>query len=93
VSPHYPDELRRTRTPGRVVTNYTVDTAGHVLPSSIAILFASRPGFATAICEALKRAQYPPLVIDGQHRPFRIVQGTFEFGIRIIRRPDPHGSA
>ena len=85
--PRYPPDLRRAKIVGRVVTNYTVDTIGRVVPSSIAILFASQPQFRASVCDALLAATYPPLRQAGARHQFRIVQSVFDFNIQIIRRP------
>ncbi|MGQ0641778.1 MAG: TonB family protein [Gemmatimonadaceae bacterium] len=88
----YPADLRRSRIAGRVVVNYTVDAEGAVVRGSIAVLFATRPAFRVAVCTALGKTRYEPLIVAGKRQSFRIVQRIFDFRVRIIR-PNAHGSA
>jgi len=76
----YPTDLVLRRVPGRVVAQFVVDTAGHVMPGTARMLESSHPAFARAVRDQLPGQRYSPA--RRAHRPIcSLVQQTFDFAI------------
>jgi TonB family protein len=69
LAPRYPDQLRRTRTPGNALVEFVVDTSGRVEPETVGLVSASLPEFAQAAREAAAEARFLPARRAG--RPVR----------------------
>ena len=79
--PIYPDLLRQAGVQGAVVLEAVVDTTGRILPSSIAVISMTNPGFVAAARQALLTTLFRPAMIGG--RPIRmLVRIPYEFAIR-----------
>jgi len=80
-APRYPEMLRSAGVSGRVVARFIVDTAGRVEPSSVRVLDASHPQFATAVLETLPKMRF--LAAEASGRKVRqLVELPFEFEVR-----------
>ena len=91
AGPRYPDSLFQARTPGRVVVEFVVDTAGKVEPPTIDVLESSHPLFAQAVREALLAAHFQAAWSKGR-RVRQYVQLPFSFMLDDatgIKRPFP----
>jgi TonB family protein len=78
VVPLYPDSLWRARTPGRVVAEFVVDTAGVIETGSLRIVSTTHPYFASAVKAALEEGAFRPAVLGGKSVR-QIVQLPFVF--------------
>jgi TonB family protein len=78
AGPQYPDSLYRAKTPGRVVVEFVVDTAGQVEPATIEVLASSHPLFTKAVREALLAAHFQAAWSKGR-RVRQFVQLPFSF--------------
>ena len=78
AGPQYPDSLYRARTPGRVVVEFVVDTAGRVEPATIEVLASTHPLFTQAVREALLAAHFRAAWSKGR-RVRQYVQLPFSF--------------
>ena len=78
AGPHYPDSLYQAKTPGRVVVEFVVDTAGRVEPATIDVLASSHPLFTQAVREALLAAHFQAAWSKGR-RVRQFVQLPFSF--------------
>jgi TonB family protein len=89
LAPHFPDGLRARGVSGSVVVAFVVDTTGHVVPGTVAVVRADRRDFGLAVCEALPRATYRPAERGGRPRRAVTVQ-TFTFTVGGDDLPPPH---
>ncbi|MEO8334492.1 MAG: TonB family protein, partial [bacterium] len=78
VGPRFPDSLYKARTPGRVVVEFVVDTAGMVEPSTIDVLASSHPLFTESVREALLAAHFQSAWSKGR-RVRQFIQLPFSF--------------
>ena len=79
--PQYPELLRQAGIQGRVVLEGVVDTSGHVLPPSIAVVRASNPAFVAPARQALLATLFRPALVGGRRVSMR-VQIPYDFTIR-----------
>ncbi|MEO7371329.1 MAG: TonB family protein, partial [Ilumatobacteraceae bacterium] len=87
--PRYPDSLYKAGTPGRVVVEFVVDTAGRVEPNTIEVLMSSHALFAASVREALLAAHFQAAWAKGR-RVRQFVQLPFSFMLDEasgVRRP------
>jgi outer membrane biosynthesis protein TonB len=75
----YPEAPRLANRPGLVRARFVIDTLGRVLPGSAIIEASNDVLFSQAVCEALPRLTFAPVVIDGHkavagfvHVPFSL---------------------
>jgi TonB family protein len=80
AKPRYPEALRQSGIEGRVVVQFTVDTAGRVEPSSIRILNSTHDLFTRAVRDALVQFQFAPAAV-GDRRVPALAEMPFEFQI------------
>lgn len=66
LRPKYPTELEKQQIEGEVLAQYIVDQEGRVATSSIKIIRATRPEFADAVRETIRRTQFNPAQIGGR---------------------------
>jgi TonB family protein len=78
AQPEYPDSLLNSRTPGRVVARFVVDTTGTVELGTVSIVSSSGANFAAAVRVALERAVFKP-ALRGGHPVRSIVELPFDF--------------
>lgn len=64
--PAYPELLRQAGIEGRVVLEAVVDSTGRVLPASVAVVFASNPGFAEPARQSLVGTLFRPARVNGR---------------------------
>jgi len=86
VAVRYPPQLQlqsqsRSRA-GLVRARFAVDTAGRVIPGSGIIEAASDQEFARAVCNALPRLTFEPVVRDGHKAVVGFVHVPFTFSAR-----------
>lgn len=80
VKPRYPEVLRQSGIDGRVVVQFTVDTAGRVEPASIRVLDSTHELFTRAVRDALVQFRFIPAEVDGRRVP-ALAEMPFEFQI------------
>ena len=80
VKPRYPEVLRQSAIDGRVVVQFTVDTAGRVDPTSIRVLDSTHELFTRAVREALVQFRFAPAEVAGRRVPM-LAEMPFEFQI------------
>jgi protein TonB len=80
AKPRYPEALRQSGIEGRVVVQFTVDTAGRVEPSSIRILNSTHDLFTRAVRDALVQFRFAPAAV-GDRRVPALAEMPFEFQI------------
>jgi hypothetical protein len=66
VGPRYPGELQATRTPGRVVAFFVVDTLGALERPCVRIVESTHVGLSRSVCEWLAGARFRPGRHGGQ---------------------------
>ena len=66
IGPRYPDSLFAAKTPGKVVVEFVVNTAGTVELATIDVLASSHPLFTLAVRAALKEAHFSPATARGR---------------------------
>lgn len=76
--PHYPIELRRSASEGRVVLKGVLDDRGRVRSSSIEVLLTADDRFDDAARRALRSALFWPAAWDGQETSVTMV---FDFNL------------
>lgn len=79
-SPRYPESLRASRTEGRVVVQFVVDTTGRVEPGTVRVVSSSDDRFAAAVRTALPSLRFAPARAGGG-RVRQLVELPFEFAI------------
>ncbi len=67
----YPSMLRDSGVRGRAVLQFVVNADGRVDPSSVVVVSATRPEFATASTRAVERFRFRPATVYGQ--PVRVL--------------------
>jgi len=80
AKPRYPETLRQSGIDGRVVVQFTVDTAGRVEPSSIRVLSSTHELFTRAVRDALIQFRFTPAAV-GDRRVPALAEMPFEFQI------------
>lgn len=80
VKPRYPEALRQTGIDGRVVVQFTVDTAGRVEAASIRVLSSTHELFTRAVRDALVQFRFVPAQVGGR-RVTALAEMPFEFQI------------
>ena len=65
-APEYPEPLRRSGIPGRVLVEVIVDTLGRAEPSSVAIVASSNQGFDTPALDYVLHALFRPARVRGR---------------------------
>jgi protein TonB len=78
--PRYPESLRAAGLGGRVLVQFTVDTAGRVDPQAVRVLESTHDLFARAVLEVLPRYRFVPAEANGR-RVRMVAQMPFEFTI------------
>src|SRR5882672_1524988 len=79
---HYPAQLRLESRSGFVRARFAIDTVGHVIPGSGIIEAFSDEQFARAVCYALPRLTFEPVVLDGHKTVVGLVHVPFTFGVK-----------
>lgn len=74
----YPPLLRASRSPGRVVAEFVVDTLGRVEDAHVGIVASSDPLFSAAVRESAATARFSPAMRGGR-RVRQLVRQPFEF--------------
>lgn len=80
AKPRYPEALRQSGIDGRVVVQFTVDTAGLVEPASIRVLSSTHELFTRAVRDALGHFRFKPAEVGGRRVP-ALAEMPFEFQI------------
>lgn len=80
VKPRYPEVLRQSGIDGRVIVQFTVDTAGRVEPASIRVLSSTHELFTRAVRDALVQFRFKPAMV-GDRRVPALAEMPFEFQI------------
>ena len=80
ATPRYPESLRSAGVDGRVLVQFTVDTAGRVDLSSVRILESTHDLFTRAVRDALGKFRFVPAQVGGR-RVSALAQMPFEFHI------------
>lgn len=70
---HYPDVLKAAGISGDVLTQFVVDTTGHVEMSTVRVMRSSHPAFTAAVRAALPTWQFRPAAVRG-HAVRQLVQ-------------------
>jgi TonB family protein len=83
-APRYPDSLRTAGVGGRVLVEYIVDTAGHVVPRSVRILSSTHPGFEAPTREAILASTFRPGLLRGRAVPVLLSQPV---NFEVMRGP------
>ena len=78
--PRYPEGLRAAGLGGRVLVQFTVDTAGLVEPRSVRVLEATHEQFANAVRDVLPRYRFVPAELNGRRTRMSALM-PFEFTI------------
>lgn len=78
----YPADLKLESRTGLVRARFVIDTAGRVMPGSGIIEAFSDQQFAQAVCYALPKLKFEPVVLDGQKAVVGLVHVPFTFRIR-----------
>jgi hypothetical protein len=78
----YPAELKLESRTGIVRARFVIDTVGRVMPESGIIEAFSDQQFARAVCHALPRLTFEPVVLDGRKAVVGLVHVPFTFGIK-----------
>jgi hypothetical protein len=78
----YPAELKLESRSGLVRARFVIDTAGRVIPGSAVVEAFSDDQFARAVCYALPRLQFAPVVLDGHKIVAGLVHVPFTFGVK-----------
>lgn len=78
VPPVYPESLWQAKTPGVVVAEFVVDTAGLVLIQTIEIVSSTHVSFADAVRTALAIARFEPAMLRDRLVP-QAVRMKFDF--------------
>lgn len=86
-TPLYPDSLYRARVPGRVVSEFIVDTTGRARPGRIGIVSSTDPLFSDAVRRAIAAARFVPAQRGGRPVP-QIVRQSFDFVIPAGLKPN-----
>ena len=79
VGPHFPKEIVREITDGRVRAAFVIDTMGRVVSKSARILEETHREFGHSVCLYLEQARFAPIVIDGRKRVVGITDAPFAF--------------
>lgn len=82
VARNYPADLNLDTRAGLVRARFVIDTVGHVMPESGIIEASSDEQFARAVCYALPRLQFAPVVLDGRKAVVGLVHVPFTFPVR-----------
>lgn len=80
AKPRYPEMLRQSGIEGRVVVQFTVDTAGRVDQASIRVLSSTHELFTRAVRDALAQFRFDPAQVAGRRVP-ALAEMPFEFQI------------
>lgn len=86
-TPLYPDSLYRARVPGRVVSEFIVDTTGRARPGRIGIVSSTDPLFSDAVRHAIASARFIPARRGGVPVP-QVVRQSFDFVVPAGLKPD-----
>ena len=82
VRDHYPADLRLDHRAGTVRARFVIDTLGNVVPGSGFIEASSDDQYARAVCYALPRLKWEPVVVNGQKAAAGLVHVPFTFEIK-----------
>ncbi len=82
VASNYPADLNLETRAGFVRARFAIDTTGHVVPGSGIIEASSDAQFSRAVCYALPRLQFAPVVLDGRKAVAGLVHVPFTFPVR-----------
>jgi len=77
-APPYPEQLWQSGTPGLVIAEFVVDTAGRVEPNTVGVVSSTHRPFAEAVEGALPDAVFTPAVRGGR-RVRQLVQLPVHF--------------
>jgi outer membrane biosynthesis protein TonB len=69
----YPPELESMQLAGAAIFAFVVDTTGAVEPGTVTFLNGPRAEFAAAVCMALPKYRYAPVVVEGRRRRALVV--------------------
>lgn len=84
--PAYPPDLRSSNITGMVRAEFTVDTAGRVVPGTFVALASSAPEFTQAVVRILDALRFMPAEIQGRKvTQVTQLQFTFDLGERQVR--------
>jgi hypothetical protein len=72
--PKYPRALEPDMVSGALLDAFVIDTTGRVELSTASFLQAGTPAFERAVCEALPKLRYAPLVVGGVKRRALVAQ-------------------
>jgi TonB family protein len=76
--PRYPDILLGAGVGGEVRVSYTIDSAGHVVPASLAILRSTHQLFASSVKVVVPKWTFVPALVHGRAAAVRYEE-VFEF--------------
>ncbi len=79
---HYPADQRLDHRAGTVRARFVIDTLGNVVPGSGLIEASSDDQYARAVCYALPRLKWEPVVVNGQKAVAGLVHVPFTFEVR-----------
>jgi TonB family protein len=77
-APEYPAELRRNKVTGVVVTEFVVDAAGKIEPTTLGVVYSPDPLFTEAVSVALSEVRFTPAIRRG-HPVRQLVQLPVHF--------------
>lgn len=89
VFPRIPPELFHSRTPGRVVASFVLDSLGRADPLSTVIVEASDRRYAASVCETLPQMALTPRTRGGRVVTARV---RLEFTFIPANAPRPAGA-
>ena len=79
----YPDILRMKNVEGRVLIEFVVDTAGHVVPQTIRVRQATDPLFEKSVRTYIRTARFHPALLNGR-KVNEHVEVPFEFTLSRV---------
>jgi len=85
--PAYPEALLFSGAPGQVLTEFVVDTLGHVELETFGVISSTDPKFTAAVRRVLPDWAYAPAMLNGK-RVRQLVQQSFQFVVdsALLRR-------
>jgi hypothetical protein len=85
--PVYPEALLFTGVAGEVLTEFVVDTLGHIEMETVGIIASTDPKFTTAVRRVLPEWAYAPAMLNGK-RVRQLIQQPFRFVVdsAMLRR-------
>lgn len=85
--PAYPEALLFSGEPGHVLSEFVVDTLGHVELETVGVILSTDPKFTDAVRRVLPDWAYAPAMLNGK-RVRQLVQQSFQFVVdsTLLRR-------